>query len=322
MKAILVERFGGPEVLRLSEVDEPVPGEGQVVVKLEAAGVNFIDIYQRSGQYAVDLPFVPGNEGAGIVVAVGPGVTEVAKGDRVAYTGARGAYAAYAAVPARSLVKLPAGIDVKVAAALMLQGMTAHYLAHSTYPLGPEDGCLVHAGAGGVGLLLTQMAKARGARVISTVSTPEKAALSKEAGADEVIFYTDKDFEAEVKRLTGGEGVQVVYDSVGKTTFDKGLNCLAPRGMMVLYGQSSGAVLPLDPQLLNAKGSLFLTRPSLVHYLHTRDELLWRAGEVLGWAASGTLKVRIDSELGLEEAAEAQRRLENRETSGKVLLTL
>ena len=320
MKAIRIQSTGGPEVLRLEEVPAPVAGAGQVVVKIAAVGVNFIDVYHRTGQYRVPLPFTPGQEAAGVVTAVGPGVTDVTVGDRVAYTNVLGAYAEYALVPADRVVALPDGVDAKVAAAAMLQGMTAHYLATTVYPLRSGETCLVHAAAGGAGLLLCQIAHMRGARVIGTVSTTEKAALARAAGADDVILYTEQDFEVEVKRLSGGKGVQVVYDSVGRTTFDKGLNVLAPRGMMVLFGQSSGAVAPLDPQVLNHKGSLVLTRPTLGHFIATRAELLARAGEVLGWIRAGKLKVRIGLELPLDQAAEAHRRLESRSTTGKVLL--
>jgi NADPH2:quinone reductase len=320
MHAIRVHATGGPDVLRYEDVAQPTPGPGQVLVKVEAAGVNFIDVYQRRGLYPVPLPFTPGQEAAGTVAAVGPGVTEVKPGDRVAYTGVLGAYAEYAVVPAERVVVLPEGIDARQGAAAMLQGMTAHYLACTTYPLKAGDTCLVHAAAGGVGLLLCQIAKRRGARVIATVSTREKAALAREAGADEVILYTEQDFAVEVKRLTQGAGVNVVYDSVGQTTFAKSLDCLAPRGMLVLYGQSSGPVGPFDPQLLSQKGSLFLTRPSLAHYVATRAELLARAGEVLGWVRAGTLKLRIGRELPLAQAAAAHRALEGRETTGKVLL--
>jgi NADPH2:quinone reductase len=320
MNAIRVEATGGPEVLRLEEVPAPVAGAGQVVVKIAAAGVNFIDVYHRTGQYRLPLPFTPGQEAAGVVTAVGPGVTDVTAGDRVAYTNVLGAYAEYALVPADRVVPLPDGVDAKVAAAAMLQGITAHYLATTVYPLRSGETCLVHAAAGGAGLLLCQIAHMRGARVIGTVSTPEKAALARAAGADDVILYTEQDFEVEVKRLSGGKGVQVVYDSVGRTTFDKGLNVLALRGMMVLFGQSSGAVAPLDPQVLNHKGSLVLTRPTLDHFIATRAELLARAGDVLGWIRAGKLKVRIGLELPLDQAAEAHRRLESRSTTGKVLL--
>lgn len=320
MRAMRVKEYGGPEAMALEDLSLPKPGEGQALVRLEAVGVNFIDIYQRAGLYPVPLPFTPGNEGAGIVEETGPGVTEVAAGDRVAYAGAMGSYAELAVVPSWRLVKLPQGIDPETAAAAMLQGMTAHYLSHDTYPLKPKDACLVHAAAGGVGLLLVQMAKARGARVIGTVSTREKAELAKGAGADELILYTETDFESEVKRLTGGEGVQVVYDSVGQATFDKSMNCLAPRGYLVLYGQSSGPVAPFDPQVLSARGGLFLTRPSLAHYTRNREELLSRANQVLGWAAEGRLKIRIGASFPLSEAGEAHRQLTARQTTGKVLL--
>ena len=306
--------------MRYEDVQQPTPGAGQVLVKVEAAGVNFIDVYQRTGHYKVELPFTLGQEAAGVVTAAGSGVTDVAVGARVAYAAVLGAYAEYATVPADRVVVLPDGVSSKQAAAAMLQGMTAHYLASTTYPLKPGDSCLVHAAAGGVGLLLCQIAKLRGARVIGTVSTREKAELARDAGADEVIRYTEQDFEAEVKRLTSGAGLQVIYDSVGKTTFEKGMNCLAHRGMMVLYGQSSGPVGPFDPQVLSQKGSLFLTRPTLVHYIATRAELVARAGELLGWIKQGTLKVRIDRELPLAQAAEAHRLLEGRKTTGKVLL--
>ena len=320
MKAIRVNTLGGPEVLTLEDVPDPKPGPGEALVKLEAAGLNYIDVYYRIGLYKSQLPITLGVEGGGVVTEAGPNVTEVKVGDRVAYAGVLGAYAQFAAVPAARLVKLPEGLDGKAGAAAMLQGMTAHYLSHATYPLKAGDWCLVHAAAGGVGLLLCQMAKMRGARVIGTVSTEAKAKLAREAGADEVILYTKQDFEAEVKRITGGAGVPVVYDSVGKTTFDKSLNCLAPRGVMALYGQSSGPVPPLDPAVLNQKGSLFLTRPSLVHHTATREELLQRSGAVLGWIKAGKLKLRIDLTLPLAQAAEAHRQLEGRQTTGKVLL--
>lgn len=320
MKAIRVKTLGGPEVLTLEDIPDPKPGPGEAVVKLEAAGLNYIDVYYRTGLYKAQLPITLGVEGGGVVTEVGPNVAEVKAGDRVAYSGVLGSYAQFAAVPAARLVKLPEGLDGKAGAAAMLQGMTAHYLSHATYPLKPGDWCLVHAAAGGVGLLLCQMAKMRGARVIGTVSTEAKAKLAREAGADEVILYTTQDFEAEVKRITGGAGVPVVYDSVGKTTFDKSLNCLAPRGVMALYGQSSGPVPPLDPAILNQKGSLFLTRPSLVHHTATRQELLQRSGDVLGWIKAGKLKLRIDLTLPLAQAADAHRQLEGRQTTGKVLL--
>jgi NADPH2:quinone reductase len=320
MYAVRIHQHGGSEVLRYEEVPTPAPGEGQALVRLVACGVNFIDIYQRKGLYRVELPATLGQEGAGVVEVVGPGVTEVKPGDRVAYSNVLGAYAEYAVVPAARLVPIPDGVTYQQAAAVMLQGMTAHYLVHSTYPLKPQDTCLVHAAAGGVGLLLVQMAKRRGATVIGTVSTEEKAKLAREAGADHVILYTQQDFEQEVMRITDGRKVQVVYDSVGRDTFDKSLNCLTLRGMMVLYGQSSGPVHPFDPQVLAQKGSLFLTRPVLWNYTATRDELLWRARDVLGAVASGDLKVRIDRALPLSQAQDAHRALEGRETTGKVLL--
>jgi NADPH2:quinone reductase len=277
-------------------------------------------VYQRTGLYPLPLPFIPGSEASGTIVEIGPKVTTVSGGQRVASTNFAGAYAEYALAPADRLVLLPDGVSTRMGAAVMLQGMTAHYLVHSTYPLSREHTCLVHAAAGGVGLLLCQLARRLGARTIGTVSTPEKATLAREAGAHEVILYTQEDFEAQTKRLTSGAGVHVVYDSVGRTTFAKGLNCLAPRGVMVLYGQSSGPVEPIDPQILNQKGSLFLTRPSLGHYVATRSELLHRASEVLGWVADESLKVRIGGELPLAAAAETHRELEGRRTTGKVLL--
>ena len=320
MKAIRVEASGAPEVLRYADVPQPTPGPGQALVKIDAAGVNYVDVYQRTGLYPVQLPLILGQEAGGTVTAVGPGVSEVKVGHRVAYAHVLGAYAEYAAVPAERLVVLPNGVSTKQGAAAMLQGMTAHYLATTTYPLKPGDTCLVHAAAGGVGLLLCQIAKLRGARVFGTASTEEKAQLAREAGAEEVILYTREDFEAAVKRLTEGAGVQVIYDSVGKTTFAKGLSCLAPRGMMVLYGQSSGPVGPFDPQVLSRSGSLFLTRPTLAHYIATRDELVARAEEVLDWVRQGKLALRIEHEFPLAEAAEAHRQLEARKTTGKVLL--
>jgi len=320
MKAIRVHEYGGPEALKYEDIARPEPGPGQVLVRVEAIGINFIDVYRRNGQYPGAPPFVLGEEAAGVVAALGAGVEGLRVGDRVAYSMVQGAYAEYAVAPAARLVRLPDGLDARQAAAAMLQGMTAHYLTHSTYPIQPGDTVLVHAAAGGAGLLVVQMAKRRGARVFGTVSTEAKAALAREAGADEIILYTQSDFEADVKRLTNGRGVDAVYDSVGQTTFDKSLNCLRPRGYMVLFGQSSGPVAPLNPQILNAKGSLFLTRPTLAHYIANRDELLHRAGEVLGWIASGELTLRIDSEFPLSEAADAHRRLESRATSGKLLL--
>ena len=320
MRAIRVHQYGGPEAMRLEDLPTPAPGAGQVLVRIEAAGVNFIDVYQRTGLYKGALPVPLGLEAAGVVEAVGAGATGGKVGDRVAWTSVPGSYATHNLVPADRLVPLPAGVDARTGAAAMLQGMTAHYLSHSTYPLKPGDTCLVHAAAGGVGLLLCQMAKRAGARVIGTVSTEDKAQLAREAGAAEVILYTRQDFEAEVTRITGGKGVQVVYDSVAKDTFDKGLSCLAPRGYMVLYGQSSGPIGPFDPQILSAKGSLFLTRPTLVHHILTREELLKRAGEVLGWIQKGQLKLRIGATFPLADAAEAHRQLEGRQTTGKVLL--
>jgi NADPH:quinone reductase len=320
MRAIRIHEFGGPEAMRLEELPPLKPGDGQALVRIEAAGVNFIDVYQRAGLYKNPLPYSVGLEGAGVVEAVGGGVTTVRAGDRVAWTGIPGSYATHNVVPADKLVTLPAGVDARAGAAAMLQGMTAHYLAHSTYPLKRGDTCLVHAAAGGVGLLLCQMAKRAGARVIGTVSTEEKAKLARDAGADDIIFYTRQDLVEEVKRLTGGKKLQVVYDSVGKDTFEKGLDCLALRGYMVLYGASSGPVTPLDPQVLNAKGSLFLTRPSLFHYTATRDELVKRAGDVLGWIQKGELKLRIGATFPLADAAKAHRDLEGRKTTGKVLL--
>jgi NADPH2:quinone reductase len=320
MKAIRIHQPGGPEALKLDDVPEPKAGAGQALVKVDAAGLNYIDVYFREGTYKAPLPFALGLEAGGTVAAVGDGVTEVKVGDRVAYTGVPGAYAEFAVAPAARLVVLPPGISTKQGAAAMLQGMTAHYLATSTWPLRAGDTCLVHAAAGGVGLLLCQIAKMRGARVIATVSTEDKARLARGAGADEVILYSEQDFEAEVKRLTGGKGLQVIYDGIGKTTFDKGLNCLAPRGMMVLYGQASGPVGSFDPQVLNTKGSLFLTRPSLNHHILTRAELLARAGDVLGWIRDGKLTLRMELEYPLKDAAEAHRALEGRKTTGKVLL--
>jgi NADPH2:quinone reductase len=320
MRAIRIQQFGGPEAMGLEELPTPKPGDGQALVRIEAAGVNFIDVYQRTGLYKNPLPYGLGLEGAGVVEAVGGGVTTVRVGDRVAWTGIPGSYATHNVVPADKLVTLPAGVDARAGASAMLQGMTAHYLAHSTYPLKAGDTCVVHAAAGGVGLLLCQMAKRAGARVIGTVSTEEKAKLAREAGAHDVILYTRQDFEAEVKRLTGGKGVQVIYDSVGKDTFEKGFNCLAMRGYMVLYGASSGPVGPLDPQVLNAKGSLFLTRPTLFHYTATREDLAKRAGDVLGWIQKGELKLRIGATFPLAEAAKAHQDLEGRRTTGKVLL--
>jgi NADPH2:quinone reductase len=318
--AIRVYQVGGPEVLRYESVERPSPGRGQALVRVQAAGINFIEVYQRTGRYKVALPFTPGSEAGGEVVEIGDGVSEVKVGDQVASQNLAGSYAEYALAAAERLVRLPAGVTPRAGAAVMLQGMTAHYLACSTFPLAAGHTCLVHAAAGGVGLLLCQIAKRRGARVIGTVSTGEKAALAREAGADEVILYTQEDFATETRRLTAGAGVQVVYDSVGRTTFAKSLDCLAPRGMMVLYGQSSGPVEPVDPQVLAQKGSLFLTRPTLAHYVATQTELLERASVLLGWVADGSLKVRIGHEFPLAAAAEAHTELEARRTTGKVLL--
>jgi NADPH:quinone reductase len=322
MRAIRVHEAGPPEVMRLEEIDSPRPKPGEAIVHVEAAGVNFIDIYKRSGQYKIPLPSTLGEEGAGTVSAIGEGVTDVAVGDRVAWSGALGAYAELAAVPAWRLVQLPNDVSVMQGAAIMLQGITAHYLACSTYPVSKDTTCLLHAGAGGVGLLLTQIAKRRGARVIVTVGSDEKAELAKDAGADEIIIYTRQDFVAETKRLTDGRGVDVVYDSVGKTTFLGGLDVLVPRGMMVLFGQSSGAVAPIDPQILNQKGSLFLTRPTIVHYTRTKEELQERAKNLFEWIANDGLRVRIGAEYPLAEAGEAHRALEGRRTTGKVILRI
>lgn len=321
MKAVRIHTHGGPDVLRVEEVPAPEPGPGEARVRLAACGVNFVDIYQRLGQYRLTLPVALGQEGAGTVDAVGPQVSEVRVGDHVAFANVMGSYAEYAVAPAWRLVPVPSGLDDRIAAAVMLQGMTAHYLAHATYPLKPGDAALIHAGAGGVGQLLVQMAKRKGARAIATVSTDEKAEIARSVGADDIVLYSRTDFEVEVKRLTAGRGVNVVYDSVGKDTFEKSLGCLALRGMMVLYGQSSGPVPPVDPQVLNTKGSLFLTRPTLHHYTHTREELLARAGDVLSWVRSGVLRLRIDRDFPLVQAADAHRYLQGRQTKGKVLLT-
>jgi NADPH:quinone reductase len=320
MKAIQIHSAGGAEVLQLVEMPIPQPEAGQVLIRIEATGVNFIEVYFRKGVYKASFPMIPGSEAAGTVEELGPGVTGFKAGDAVAAVGVIGSYAEYALVPAAQLVKVPEGLSLEHAAAAMLQGMTAHYLAFSTYPLKKGETALVHAGAGGVGLLLTQIAVRIGARVITTVSTKEKAELSHEAGASDVILYTEQDFEAEVRGLTGGKGVDVVYDSVGKTTFDKSLNCLHPRGMMVLFGASSGPVPAFEPSQLNSKGSLYLTRPTLWHYIATRAELEWRAGDVLGWAAKGELKLRTEYTYPLANAAQAHIDLEERKTTGKILL--
>lgn len=320
MKAIVIENCGGPEALIYRDADKPTLKADEALVKLEAIGLNYIDVYHRTGLYPLPRPFIPGMEAAGTVEAVGAEVTEVAVGDRVAYAMTPGAYAEYAAVPAWKLVKVPEGVSAQQAAAAMLQGMTAHYLVTSVYPLKAGQTALIHAAAGGVGLLLIQMVKRIGARAIGTVSTEAKAELARGAGADEIIRYTEQDFEQETRRLTDGRGVQVVYDSVGKDTFLKSLNSLAPRGMLALFGQSSGPVAAFDPALLAQRGSLFLTRPSLAHYAATRDELLWRAGDLFNWIKAGELELRIDKTFPLAEAAEAHRQLEGRKTTGKVLL--
>jgi NADPH2:quinone reductase len=320
MKAIQILETGGPEVLELADLPIPQPGPGQVLIRIEATGVNFIEVYFRKGQYKASFPLTPGSEAAGTVEELGPGVQGFKAGDLVASVSVMGSYAEYALVPATQLVKVPAGLSPEKAAAAMLQGMTAHYLAFSTFPLKAGDTALVHAGAGGVGLLLTQMATRIGARVITTASTPAKAELSRGAGASDVILYTEQDFEAEVKRITGGKGVDVVYDSVGKTTFEKSLNCIRPRGLLALFGGSSGPVPPFDLMQLSSKGSLFITRPTMWHYIATREELEKRAGDVLGWAASGKLKLRTEHIYPLADAAQAQTDLESRGTTGKVLL--
>jgi len=320
MKAIRIQQTGGPEVLHYVELPTPEPKAGEVVVNIAAAGVNFIDVYHREGRYAAKLPFTPGQEAAGTISALGSNVSGWNVGDRVAYTNVMGGYAEYAAVPSDKLIRIPDGLSERDAAAVMLQGMTAHYLCHDTFPLKKGQTALVHAAAGGVGLLLVQMAHKIGARVIGTVSTDEKAKLARDAGADEIIFYNNQDFEAETKRLTNNKGVDVVYDSVGKTTFEKGLNVLRPRGYMVLFGGSSGAVPPFDLIQLSQKGSLFVTRPTLGHYVATREELEHRASDVLDMVRSGDLKLRIEHVYPLEEAQQAHRDLEGRKTTGKLLL--
>jgi NADPH2:quinone reductase len=321
MQAIQVSQVGGPEVLTLTDLPVPSPKPNEALVEIKATGVNFIDVYFREGRYPAQLPFVNGQEAAGVVVEIGSEVTNVQRGDRVAYTSALGSYAQFAAVPASRLVKIPDELDFQQAAAAMLQGMTAHYLLYSTYPLKKGETALIHAAAGGVGLLLVQMAKRIGARVIGTAGTQEKTQLARDAGADECIVYTEADFETETRRLTEGEGVEVVYDGVGKATFDKDLNVLRPRGYLVLFGGSSGAVPPFDLIKLSQKGSLFITRPTLAHYTATREELEWRANDVLGMIARGDLKLRIHKTYPLADAAEAHRDLEGRKTTGKLLLT-
>ncbi len=321
MKAIVVKEHGGPEVLSYEDVPVPQPGPGEAGVRLAAAGVNFIDIYQRTGLYPIEPPFTLGQEGAGEVDAVGEGVEDLSVGDHVAFAGVMGAYAEYVVAPAERLVPVNVTlVEARLAAAAMLQGMTAHYLTHSTFPLEEGQTALVHAAAGGVGLLLCQMAKLRGATVIGTAGSKEKAQLARDAGADEVIVYTEQDFVEATRRLTGGEGVHVVYDSVGKSTFDGSLDCLRPRGYMVLFGSSSGPVPPFDPQILNQKGGLFLTRPSLAHYTASREELMWRAESVLSWIGNNALEVRIGNTYPLSEAARAHRDLEGRKTTGKLIL--
>jgi NADPH:quinone reductase len=320
MKAIQIQETGGPEVLKLVELPVPEPGPGQLLIRVAATGVNFIDIYVREGRYKAPLPLVPGQESAGTVERVGSGVEGFAVGDRVATTAAIGAYAEYALTPAAMTVKVPSGLDLKTAAAVLLQGMTAHYLAYGTWMLEPGETALVHAAAGGVGLLLTQMASAIGARVIATVSTHEKAELARAAGAHEVILYTEADFEAETKRLTNGRGVDVVYDSVGKTTFEKSLNCLRPRGLLALFGGSSGAVPPFDLIQLSTRGSLFVTRPTLKDYIATRAELEERANAVFNGVLYGTLRVRCEHTYSLAEAAQAQIDIAGRKTTGKLVL--
>ena len=320
MKAVRISQVGGPEAMRLEDLPDPKPGAGEALVGVEASGVNFIDVYHRTGLYKTALPLTLGQEGAGTVLATGDGVSEVRPGDRVAWFGAFGSYATRAVVPAQRLVAVPDGVSTRQAAAVMLQGMTAHYLARSTYPLKPGDVCIVQAAAGGVGLLLTQIATRLGVIVLGTVGSEAKARLARDAGAARTVDYTKEDFVAAAKELTGGRGVQVVYDSVGRTTFDGSLASLAPRGMLVSFGQSSGAVPPFDPLRLSQGGSLYLTRPTLIHYVGSREELLSRAGEVLGWVRDGTLRVRVDREVPLADAAAAHRALEARETAGKVLL--
>ena len=321
MKAVRVHAHGEPDVLLYEDAPDPEPKANEALVRVAATGVNYIDVYHRTGLYKLGpFPFVPGVEAAGTVVSVGADVREPRAGDRVAFAGPPGAYAEAVAVPAERLVLLPKAVSFQQGAAVMLQGMTAHYLALATYALRPGDTCLVHAAAGGVGLLLCRIAQRRGARVIGTVSTAEKAKLAREAGADEVILYSSQDFEAETRRMTAGRGVQVVYDGIGRSTFDKSLNCLAPRGTLVLFGQASGPVPPLDAQVLSQRGSLYLTRPTLFHYTATREELLQRANDLFTWMSEGWLHVRVDREYALRDAAAAHRALEGRETTGKVLL--
>ena len=320
MLAIQVLETGGPEVLTAVERPIPEPKSNEAIVQIKAAGVNFIDVYFREGRYSALLPFINGQEGAGVVTAIGSDVTDIAVGDRVAYTGTLGSYAEYAAVPAARLIRIPDGLEFEDAGAAMLQGMTAHYLTHSTYKLQKGETALVHAAAGGVGLLLVQMAKKIGARVIATAGTADKAELARQAGADECIVYTEADFESETQRLTEGKGVEVIYDGVGKATFDKDLNVLKPRGYLVLFGGASGAVPPFDLIKLSQKGSLYITRPTLGHYTATREELEWRANDVLQWVRNGELKLRLHNKYPLREAVQAHRDLEGRKTTGKLLL--
>jgi NADPH2:quinone reductase len=323
VKAVRVHEHGGPEALRYEEIERPRPGRGEALVKLAFSGVNFLDTQYRSGRAKPpQLPFVDGFEGAGTVADVGDGVSDLNEGDRVAYAMIIGTYAEYAVVPASRLVPVPASIDLDTAAAAMLQGMTAHYLTHSTYPLGPSNTVLIHAAAGGVGALIVQAARLRGATVLATVGTDEKAAIARAAGAQEVINYSRQDFEQEVRRLTNGRGVDVVYDAIGRTTFDKSLSCLRPRGYMVMFGMASGPVPPFDPASLGTRGSLFLTRPGLNQYIATREELLLRARAVFDWLSTGAMKLRIDRVLPLAQAADAHRALEGRETAGKILLRM
>ncbi|HZL27730.1 MAG TPA: quinone oxidoreductase [Acidobacteriaceae bacterium] len=322
MKAIQIAKTGGAEVLEYVEIAAPVAGPGQVLVRVEASGVNFIDTYLREGRYPAALPFVPGQEAAGVVAALGEGVTAFREGDRVAWTGTRGTYAEFACAPASELLHIPEGVSFEQAAAVLTQGLTAHYLVHDTYAIQRGDVVLVHAGAGGVGLLLTQMARQLGATVIATVSTEEKAALSRQAGAAHVVLYTRQNFREEVQKITGGAGLPVVYDSVGKTTFEDSLKCLRPRGLLALYGASSGAVPPFDLIRLAGLGSLYVTRPTLKDYMRTREELEQRAHDVFGWVLSGALKLRTEHRYPLEQAAQAQRDMEARKTTGKVLLTI
>ena len=320
MKAVQIDRYGGPEVLSFVDVPEPKPAAGQVLIEIAASGVNFIDTYQRSGLYQVPLPAVLGMEAAGVVLAVGEGVTEFKPGMHVAHAGVNGAYAERQVVPADRLVPVPAEIPLPAACALMLQGMTAHYLAVDTFPLKAGDVCLVHAAAGGVGQLLTQIAKARGATVLATVSTEAKAEIARRNGADQVILYSQTDFEPEVMKLTGGKGANVVYDSVGKDTFERSVRCVRPRGLLVLFGQSSGPIPAFDPLLLSKHGSLFVTRPTMGHYTADRGELLRRAHDIFEWYQTEQLRVEIGAEFGLTQAADAHRALEGRKTTGKVLL--